>query len=412
MTKFYVNLNSHFHLGSYSDTPFLYGLKLIQATGTSMEIRDFLETLPVQFITNGRNQFYNNKLYGESWQQRGTIAYVADSTHPPIDFFRHYTYSKYNDLKLDLLKINPSYKFFKKSGTNLIDPLKYFEEAIEGLSLDTLIPIISKTDQLLSIEDFSSYFHKIERDYVLPFKNLKHFPQLRTVFGQEIAEFPQYLLCSSNKEVLLRFVDHVYHVTFFQETITHDTFHEKELDKLIEALAQFFNATADNETYVYVDGFKGRTYEKYVHSTADLVLDHRTRYEDFSQLRRFFKEQYDVKGRGREQIWERGYKKMKETSFTYDYPFFESMDHQSSVAPDNTRNTELIAALESTIEFEQLDAWIKLKMTDHNGIYQDSNEFNGHFENIFGKSLRLFTMPNYGEIAENVPSFDAIIEKV
>jgi len=412
-----VNLNGVFSLSLDGKNPSVCKLKFDTYGGSvsTISLYDFFDILPLQFTSPVSHLFNRPTLKGEKWRDRGFLGFVSDENQHPSHYVSHLTYSQYNDLKSDIHNINPNYHFVKKSGLTLDSADTYYKEALKDVTCKEVAKAASKLDDVINVHDFKKYFHPVNKKigtYAVSYFDLEKIPSLHAFFKDHIPKHPVYSLKNRSSEAVVSYINEVFYVIKSGDRFEFSSFPKDKKNELIAELEAFFPET-DTHSYnsqIYVaDQFDGQKWSKSLVTTANFVANKNRMNDDFPMLRKFFQEKYDIKARGKYQLWEKGFEKLKESKLTYPYPFFSSMGKTDELKVIG-RNNEVIESLLSSDENESLDTFMKLRLGEESQVLEDSHALENEFSSLISQNLSLFVMPDYGKISKKIPSFDDIIK--
>lgn len=406
-----INLKYSFQLlmdKKETDVLFLHYTSSHRSDSHEIDILHFLETLPILF-----SPFATPYLSGSRRPFQGTFGFVSDEKKQPDRFLSLTDYKFYDILESDLKKINPTYQLRKKTGETLNNVIPYIKEALSGMNVQEVVSKLAPMSDVLSLNEFHHHFiplNKEEGTYLLPWSQMQKISSLHSCLETKVHSFPTYSFTNKGREILL----YVVNDTFFlikqhRDQITSATFSSHEKQKVAEEIETFFpfNPTAKYQhvNEITVSPFSPSNWYKIVETTASFVENLAPVPDDLSVLRPFFQKEFGIKARGKIDLWNKGMQELKKEPFSFDYPFFTNMSHETQKNETITRNGEIINNL------DHLKTKIQLASFEDSGIIDDTHKEKTDFYAISGRNFKLYTMPDYGEMASKAPSFADIMKK-
>lgn len=423
MLKIY--LPNTLELSSSRKNPFFHNIKLNTGRYSAiLPLDEFLKIKPVINFEKYKNE-KKKQFMGNYYIFNYGVGFVSDdeNSYSKKDFFNTFGYSHYTDLQEDLSRINPSYKFRKNAKYNLEHFTYYYEEAIKELSEEELLSYISISNKVLTYNDFTENFYNISNNlYTLPFDKLKTTPGFDDLIDSIDKETISYSISDNNNNVSTLKIEkdkYIFSVFLKSKNIFKTfIFDIKQTDQLIKTMElMFVDLTGRKEENVtlqvtpHIENFDFK-----LESSAILNSDKHYRYnKEFSEIRKFFKDKFNVKGRSKEDIISKGFPIMVEEKLDFDIPFFSNMsnmNHISSGKVIDSKNKHIVNLLNSEDDFTSYETYLKLShlsngslIDPHQGKELDFSKIESSMTNRFN----LFTMPEYGKISNEVSDFDSII---
>jgi hypothetical protein len=403
----HVKLNDFISLNGWAEKPGIFSLHFNEGySHTSISLIDFFTHLPIQF--NHHTHFSKKRLHGFGFYYH-QLGFVIDPGANKYDLFKNASYSRWDELESDVKLANPDYPFIKKSGDTLNDAHRYLMEACKNLTIEEIVQNISNMNDPIYIDDFLNNFYCFEKEqsrYIISYRNIKQVKPLYHLFSNDLDEYPTYLLQGKNsKQTIVYLKDENFHFIH----LTHEQFDFKKIasDNIEELVGEMESFHFDAEE-LHIEKLSSAKVSNFLVTTANLIAKNISYEDDIKELRNFFRVTFNIKARGKEELWNKGVEALKNDPFTLEKPIYLNM--QNSVFNLVPFHDEDVADLLFENKDVRMAAYFKLFSHLHSNVISDDFDVNENYENLIKNNVSLYKMPDYGEIADNSEDFNELIK--